>query len=250
LTETAIQLAGLADGGLSWSADQNARLVYPVGRQRARLLLGADLLSAYADGAMSAMSSELTTALQGWERARGQAAADESLSDKERRTKEAEIGREIGRIEKEMGRLEAFDMGRYLYEVAKAALLEEVEFGQLTNLLKKHIMDRRERPHADDLAMNWRAPAEDGAWACASAPARGADLLAAVLEGRDGAPVDKERFLEGRLVPLTWVMDWLLHIDALGLELGRAELKAGKALAYLEKDMDQSLRAFHRASGA
>lgn len=246
MTETTIQMADLGGRALEWSDGPHAHLTYSAGKHRARVLLGADLMAAYADGGMSKLSTELSTALEGWERARRQVAADGSLSDRERRTKDAEVGREIGRIKKEAEQLGAFDMDRYLYEVAKAALLEEVEFGQLTSLLKRHIAERRSRPNADDLVKNWKAPAEGVAWVCASAPARSADLLAAVLDDRAGAPVDRGRFLEARLVPLTWLVDWLLHNKGLGLELGRSELKAIKALSHLERDMDQCLRAFHR----
>lgn len=246
MTETSIQTALVVDGVLSWSTDQRRWPAYAVGKQRARLLLGADLLSAYVDGMLSAMADEQSTALRGWERARGEASSDPSLTEAQRKAKDADIGREIARLEREAEQLEAFDPDRYLYEVAKAALLEDVEFGQLTNILKKHVLDRRDRPWAEELAGNWRPPSEGTAWVSVQTSPRSADLLTAVHGGRESAPVSRESLVGGRIVPFTWLVDWLLHNEALGLELGQAELRAAKALAPMERDMSPRLKGLHR----
>jgi hypothetical protein len=240
VTETAIQAAILTGGTLAWSDDKNNCLIYPVGKQRARLFLGADMLSSFVDRRLSVIRGELSTALQGWERTRTQAAADDSLTEKQERLRNAEAGREIDRLEREMEQLDAFDADRYLYEVAKAALMEDVEFGQMTSLLKKHILDRRGRGRLETLS-------DEGVILVGvQTSPRSADLLIAVHEARDASPISQETFLEGRILPLTWLLEWLLGNDQLGLELGRSELKAAKILAPWEKVMDGRLRAMHR----
>lgn len=246
MTETAIQTAIIADGVLAWNGDRHACLIYPAGKQRARLLLGADLLSAFADGEVSAMRGELSTALQGWERTRRQVAANASLTEKQRQVRDTEIGRETDRIERELEQLDGFDIDRYLYEVAKAALMEDVEFGQLTNMLKKHILERGTRAHAGTLAEDLGPSGEGGAVVCLQTSPRSAELLGAVCEARDALPVSRDPFITGRILPFAWLLDWLLGIESLSLEMGRSELRAVKALSPWEKDMSGRMRTMHR----
>ena len=177
MTETSVQTAVLKDGALAWSADSSACLVYPVGRQRARLLLAADLLAGFADRTLGNASLRLATALEGWERSRRQAASDPALTDRERRSKEASIGKETDKLRKELGQLESFDKGRYLYEVAKATLLEDFEFGQLTSLVRKHISERDERGQSEPAG---EGAGPEGAWTAVQVSPQDRDLLEAV----------------------------------------------------------------------
>ncbi|MBI0581485.1 MAG: hypothetical protein JET69_00530, partial [Methanomassiliicoccales archaeon] len=246
MTETAIQAASMVDGAFSWSSDKHNCLVYPVGKQRARLLLGADMLSSFVDDRISVIRGELSTALQGWERTRQHVAADVSLTERQEQLRISEVGREIDRIEREMEQLDAFDVDRYLYEVAKASLMEDMEFGQMTSLLKKHILDRRGRIKPEALAGDPKASGEGTILVGIQTPPRSADLLSAVHEARESSPVTRDALLEGRILPFTWLLEWLLGNEQLGLELGRSELKAAKTLSPWEKDMDARLRALHR----
>lgn len=242
MTETTVQTAVLKDGALVWSADSGACLDYPVGRQRARLLLVADLLAAFADRTLGSAVRALATALEGWERSGRQAASDLALTEKERRSKEAAIGKELDKLRKDLRQIEAFDRGRYLYEMAKATLMEDVEFGQLTSLVKKHMMEHGERWSGESAGDRWDP---EGAWIAAQVSPRDGDLLEAVHASRAAAPISKELFLEQRILPVTWFLEWMVRNEALALELGRSELKAMKVLAPLEKDMGPTLRAAH-----
>lgn len=246
MTGTAIQTARITGDALTWSSDAPSQVSYPVGKQRARLLLGADVLAAYVDGRLAAMREGRSAALEGWERARDQTAADRSLTEKEKRDKGAEIVREIDRLEREREELDAFDVDRYLYEVAKAALLEDVEFGQLTSLLKKHILERKDRAQTAVFAGSWTPAGRGNEVVSVQTSPRSVDLLKAVYEGREAPPVSRDAFLEGRILPFTWLLDWVLGTEALGLELGRSELRAMKALSPMEEDMGTALRALHR----
>jgi hypothetical protein len=243
MTETSVQTAVLKDGALAWSADSSACLVYPVGRQRARLLLAADLLAGFADRTLGNASLRLATALEGWERSRRQAASDPALTDRERRSKEASIGKETDKLRKELGQLESFDKGRYLYEVAKATLLEDFEFGQLTSLVRKHISERDERGQSEPAG---EGAGPEGAWTAVQVSPQDRDLLEAVHAIKESSPVSKELFLEKRILPAAWFLEWMVRNEGLALELGRSELKAMKALAPLEKDMGPTLMTSHR----
>ncbi|MBI0583784.1 MAG: hypothetical protein ISF22_06095 [Methanomassiliicoccus sp.] len=240
MTETSIQTASVRDGALSWNSD--GALTYAVGKQRAKLLLGADLLSAYADLALSLAEEGLRTARRGWERGRapGIDGAKSGGSD---------AAREITRIDRELDAIERFDRDKYLYEVARAVLMESTEFGQMTNILKRHIYERASGGRVEKLLDNWRPSGLDGRaeveWACLRISPTMADLPEAVWRSRNG-PLPRDPFLEKRIVPLTWLIDLLMGTAALEVEMGTSELKAARALKGWEEGMDGRMKEIHR----
>jgi hypothetical protein len=252
VSETIIQTAVVLDGHLTWSAEQDASLSYGAGKHRAKVFLGADIVTSCADHAIKRIRERNDDAQNGWIKTLQTITKDPSLTDPQKQKKSADVEREFVRIRERNERLETFDLNGYLYDLVRAVFASDAEFGQLTHLLKRSVAERKGRREISLLVENWRSSKtplserEGEPVAAFKVSVRCTDLMAAVGASLGDRPANPEQFRATRIVPLTWMLDWLMHIEALEVELGQSALTIVKTMAEWENRFDTDLREFHR----
>lgn len=253
MSETTIQTACVQDGGFSWNTEDDQCFRYSVGKQRTKVILGGDIVASFADHFLSQKREHILNAMDGWKKNLDSIAKDISLTEAQAKRKRSDAEKELARLEEKMDILDDFKLDDYLYDVVRTVFLADAEFGQMTHLLKKSISDRKGRKENDLLVNDWRtingAIEDDGGPILGvRMPIRCSDLMASAWEliGGEKKGLNKDRFIEGRIIPLLWLLERFMSTEALEIEMGQMALRASRMLAEWERDLNDDLRQLHR----
>ncbi len=252
MSETTIQTACVQDGGLSWNTEEDQCFRYSVGKQRTKVLLGGDIVASFADHALSQIREHILNAMDGWKKRLDSIAKDISLTEAQLKRKRSEAEKEVARLEDRMESLDTFRLDDYLYDVVRTVFIADAEFGQMTHLLKKSISDRKGRKENDLLVDDWRmitcAMEEEVPILGVRMPIRCSDLMASVWEliGGENKGLNRDRFIEGRIMPILWLLERFMATEALEIEMGQTALRASRTLAGWERDLNEDLKRLHR----